>query len=67
MNRIPAVLAWILLPIVLLNYWLTIEGRDETYFIVWSMVIAILVWSNAIWVFVEIFKEVKRRKNENIL
>lgn len=62
MNKIPTVLSLILLPIVLLNLWLTIGGRDEIGFVVWSMVIAVLTWVNTIWVFAEIFKELKRRK-----
>ena len=63
MNKIPTVLSLILLPVVVLNLWLSAEGMEGVGFTVWLIFTVILLWSNAIWVFVEIFKELKRRKN----
>ncbi len=62
MNLTPVVLSLISLPIVALNVWLSIGGREGDGFIVWLLFTMMLTWANAIWVFVEIFKELKRRK-----
>ncbi len=67
MDLRPMVLSLILLPVVALNVWLSIEGMEGDGFIVWGMFTAMLVWANDIWVFIEIFMELKRRRNESIL
>ena len=62
MNFKPAILSLILLPIVVLNIWLSAKGMEGVGFVVWLLLIAMLTWVNAAWVFVEIFKELKRRR-----
>ena len=59
----PMVLSLILLPVVALNIWLSIQGKEGDGFAVWLLFIMILTWANAILVFAQIFKELKRRKN----
>ncbi len=69
MNLKPLVIVLVLLPLVILNVILSIRGQEGLGFTIWGMFVTGAIWVNNIWMWMEIFKELKRRKveNENIL
>ncbi len=64
MDLRPTITLLILLPIVTFNVGLSIEKQQGISFAIWGLFIAVLVWVNIAWVFAEIFKELKRKKQQ---
>lgn len=58
----PAIISAMLIPVVLINIWLTVSGKESVYFMTWVVFITVLINFYTVMSFVEIFKELKRRR-----
>ncbi len=66
MNLKPFVMTLVLLPLVILNVILWTRGQEDFGFVAWGAFIAVAIWTSSIWLWIEIFKEWKRRRVEGV-